>query len=236
MIINTDTCIGCEECLAHCPTSAIKMNQESAFIDLDFCTECGNCKRSGICPVDAIEMDELIWPRSIRNIFSDPLSVYQETGVSGRGTEESKTNDVTNRFKFGEVGFCIDVGRPNSGGVHLREVDKISRELAKLNVIFDPSNPLTHLMEDPIIGKLKDEVLDEFVVSAIIEFKTALDNCTKVIKALEEIGKKVNTIFSVGVISVVNEDWTIPAAEVIRSEGIPIRPNGKTTLNLGRCS
>jgi hypothetical protein len=178
--------------------------------------------------------NELLWPRTIRNIFSDPISVFQETGVSGRGTEESKTNDVTNRFKKGEVGFAIDVGRPNAGGIKLREVESICRELSKLGIIYDPNNPLTYLMEEPKVGKLKKEVLDQFVVSAIIEFKVPLGKCIDVMRALESISHLTNIVFSVGVISRVDEDGTIPVVKVLEEVGFRFRSNGKTTLNLGR--
>jgi NAD-dependent dihydropyrimidine dehydrogenase PreA subunit len=234
MLIDKEKCIGCEECLEYCPVCAIGMEDEKAKIDQDSCAECGNCFRSQICPVEAIVRDELFWPRTIRNIFSDPISVFQETGVSGRGTEESKTNDVTNRFKKGEVGFTVDVGRPNAGGVRLRQVEKICRDLSKLDIVFDPSNPLAYLMEDSKTGKLKKDVLDEFVISAIIEFKTPLERCAEVMKALENISHHIDTVFSVGIISRVDEDGTIRAAKILENEGFQIRPNGKTTLNLGR--
>lgn len=234
MLIDRELCIGCEACFFYCPVSAIALDGEKAAIDQELCTECGNCRRSDVCPVDAIYQNDLVWPRSIRNIFSDPISVFKETGVSGRGTEESKTNEVTNRFRAGEVGFTIDVGRPNAGGVKIREVEKISRALSELNVAFDRDNPLTHLMLDPGTGKIKEEVLDEFVVSAIIEFKVPLEKCVGVVKKLQEISDQIDTVFSVGVISRVDDDWTIPAARVMEAEGIKIRPAGKTTLNLGR--
>jgi NAD-dependent dihydropyrimidine dehydrogenase PreA subunit len=234
MIIDRETCIGCEACLEYCPVGAIGMEDEKAEIDRDLCAECGNCFRSEVCPVDAITRNGLLWPRTIRNIFSDPISVFQETGVSGRGTEESKTNDVTNRYGKGEVGFAIDVGRPNAGGIRLREVERICKELSKLNIVYDPGNPLTYLMEDPKTGKLREDVLDEFVVSAIIEFKTSLEKCVDVMKAVEGVSHHIDTVLSVGVISRVDEDGTIPAAKVLEEEGFQIRPNGKTTLNLGR--
>ena len=237
MIIDQEKCTGCEQCIEYCPVSAIRIDDEKANINQDLCAECGNCYRVNVCPTDAIFRNELIWPRTIRNIFSDPISVFQETGVSGRGTEESKTNDVTNRFKKGEVGFTIDVGRPNAGGVKLREVEKICLQLSsRLDIHYDPNNPLTYLMEDPKRGKLKKDVLDEFVVSAIIEFKVPLNQCPEVVKVLENISHHIDTVFSIGVISRVDEDGTIPAAKILEEEGLQIRPNGKTTLNLGRAS
>lgn len=236
MIIDKDLCIACESCIAYCPTNAITINGDWASIDPESCAECNNCLRSGVCPVDAIAENEITWPRTIRNIFSDPISVFKETGVSGRGTEESKTNDITQRFKKGDVGFAVDVGRPNAGGVKLKEVDTIARELAKLDIAFDPDNPLTYLMEDRRTGKLKKDVLEETVVSAIIEFKTTLDQCPKVVETLDKISRHVNTVFSVGVISRVEDDWSIPARTVLERAGYRFMPNGKTTLNLGRAA
>jgi len=210
------------------------MEGDQASIDPEFCTECNNCLRVDVCPVDAIVQNELVWPRTIRNIFSDPISVFKETGVSGRGTEESKTNDVTDRFKKGDIGFAVDVGRPNAGGVKLRDVEIISQELAKLGVSFDPDNPLTYLMADLKTGKLKEAVLDEYVVSAVMEFKTSLERCEEIVKKLDEISQHVNTVFSVGVISRVEDDGSIPAKAVLEKAGYPVKPHGKTTLNLGR--
>lgn len=233
MQIDKDLCIACGECIFRCPVQAISLIDDLADIDSKLCTECGNCLRSDVCPVDALVFDESIWPRTIRNIFSDPISVFSETGVSGRGTEESKTNDVTARFQPGEVGFTLDVGRPNAGGVHLREVEKICQGLAELGIIFDPDNPVTYLMADKNSGSLKPEVLDEFVVSAVIEFKTSLMYCPKVIKKLENIAGQINTVFSVGVISRVI-DGKIEARKELEDEGFFVRPAGKTTLNLGR--
>ena len=34
------------------------------------------------------------------------------TFAGGRGTEEGKTNDRTGRFHFGQVGICVEMGRP----------------------------------------------------------------------------------------------------------------------------
>ncbi|MEW6672201.1 MAG: 4Fe-4S dicluster-binding protein [Thermodesulfobacteriota bacterium] len=234
MIIDADLCIGCEDCITYCPVAAISMDGEHATVDAGRCTECNNCFRAGVCPVDAIVQNEMEWPRSIRNIFSDPISVCKETGVSGRGTEESKTNDITNRFKSGEVGFAVDVGRPNAGGVKLKEVEEITTALAGLNLTFDPDNPLTYLMEDHRTGKLKAEVLAEMVISAIIEFRVPLDRCADVVKTLEGIGRRVDTVFSVGVISRVEDNGRIPARDAIEAAGYRFMPNGKTTLALGR--
>jgi len=234
MKIDKEKCTGCGECIQYCTVSAIRLKQKKGVIDPDLCAECGNCRRVKVCPTEAIFQDEIEWPRTIRNIFSDPISVFKETGVSGRGTEEMKTNDVTGRFKKGEVGFAVDVGRPNGGGVHLREVDKITQALAPLGVEFEKNSPIAYLFEDPAKGKLKKEILGEFVVSAVIEFKTGIDKTMQVVRKLEEVSKKIDTIFSLGVISTVEEDGTIPVRGILEREKIFISPRGKTNVGLGR--
>ena len=166
MKIDAEKCIGCGLCVPWCTGNAIRVNEKKAEILWDECTECGVCRRVGICPKDAIYQQPLEWPRSVRAVYSDPLNVHKETGLAGRGTEEIKTNDVTNRFKRGYFGIAIEVGRPNIGA-RLRELEKYTRALAKKGVAFEPCNPLTNLI-DPATGNLPEEIVNEKVISAII--------------------------------------------------------------------
>lgn len=233
MRIDEDKCSGCKLCLDYCPVEAIVMEERKAKIDEDLCTECGNCKRIDICPEDAFEEIELEWPHSIRAIFSNPLSECKETGVTGRGTEEMKTNDVVGRFGPNDIGFAVDVGRPNVG-TRLKEVEKLTKAVAEVGVLFEPDNPLTYLMKNKQTGKLRPEMRNENVVSAIIEFKVGLDKVLEVMGVLKKVAKNIDTIFSVGIISRVSADGSVPVRSLLESEHIDIRPNGKTNLGLGR--
>lgn len=47
-----NTCIGCAQCVAACPQSAIQQVDGKAIIDISLCTACGECVR--VCPVQAI--------------------------------------------------------------------------------------------------------------------------------------------------------------------------------------
>ncbi len=54
-------CIGCTQCVQHCPESAIMMKKIKgkmvAVIDPEFCKGCGICKN--VCPVAAIEISDV---------------------------------------------------------------------------------------------------------------------------------------------------------------------------------
>ncbi len=203
MLIDPRKCVACGNCVPVCPMGAIYLEAGLAQVNQDECVECSTCYRflpsEGLppalvrfarraiallrlrfdqpldrCPTGALEPPDLEWPRSLRRAFSDPLVVHDDTGLAGRGTEEIKTNDITGRIGEGEAGMVIDLGRPGIG-VNFSDIQKVTMALAALGTEFEPDNPVTLLMEDRATGQLKPEILDEKVLSAIIEFKTTLD-------------------------------------------------------------
>ena len=48
VILDKDKCKGCTNCIAHCPTEAIRVRHGKAFIIEDRCIDCGECIR--VCP------------------------------------------------------------------------------------------------------------------------------------------------------------------------------------------
>jgi ferredoxin len=64
--IDRNLCIGCGECVAHCPTQALsRVDDKSALTRPDACTYCAACE--SLCPVGAIELPYLICrPQDIR--------------------------------------------------------------------------------------------------------------------------------------------------------------------------
>ena len=159
------------KCIPFCSSTAIKTIEKKCVIDEDMCVECFVCLKSGICPQKAFEEHPLSWPRIVRHIFSSPYSAQVKMGiVDGRGTREMKTNDVTDRYRLGEVGFCVDVGRPGIGTT-FEDVEKISTRVAGVGVTFEPLNPVTELMTDVAAGTIRDDVKKERILSCILEFK-----------------------------------------------------------------
>jgi NAD-dependent dihydropyrimidine dehydrogenase PreA subunit len=237
MKINDLECNGCKLCQPYCPVGAIKTLEGKAKplsrIDQEACVECGACLRAGVCPTEAIYMPELTWPRTLREAFSNPLVRHPSTGVPGRGTSEMKTNDRTGRFRRGEAGVAIEVGRPGMGAT-FRDIQTVSMAMAKVGIEFEPQNPVSALMVDTKTGKINEEVLDEKVLSAIVEFKVKNDRLEPALKAVKELAAKVDTVFSVDLISRIYPDGSIPTVPIATKMGFSPSPNTKTNLGLGR--
>jgi NAD-dependent dihydropyrimidine dehydrogenase PreA subunit len=237
MNILKERCSGCEICRPYCPVGAIRTieweGSSVSEIDQDECVECGVCLRSGVCPADAFEMPELTWPRTVRAEFSNPLTPHHSTKEGGRGTEEMKTNDVTGRFGRGTTGISIEVGRP-SLGARFKELEKVTRAIAALDIEFEPQNPVTALMVDRRTGQINPDVLNEKVLSAIIEFKIENSRLKEALDVLKALSAQVGTVFSVGLISPVERDGSLPFIFTAGECGFHIRPNGKVNVGLGR--
>jgi hypothetical protein len=188
-----------------------------------------------ICPENAFEESEGIgiFPRIVRAYFSDPNTTHKLTLVPGRGTEESKTNDVTGRIKRGEVGICIEFGRPGIGST-FQDISLMTSKLKTLGVRFEPNNPLTELM-DPNTGEFVDALLPQHVLSAILELR--LSNYTDlacIMPIIIEVSYKINTVFSLSVISRFEESGELPILEQLTDLGITFAPNAKINLGLGK--
>ncbi len=233
MKIDQDLCTACQSCVPYCPMGAIVERNDQIVIDDDECVECEICQRAGVCATDALFMEELAWPRVLRSQFSNPLITHPDTQVPGRGTEEMKTNDVTGRFKPGRAGMAAELGRPGLGS-RFRDVEKVAMAVARLGVTFEPHNPVTFLMTDKLTGKLREDVLDEKVLSAIVEFEIQVDRVDQALLALKEAAAQIDTVFSVDLASRTAGDQSHPAAVKARAAGLCPSENGKTCVGLGR--
>jgi Pyruvate/2-oxoacid:ferredoxin oxidoreductase delta subunit len=240
MKADQDKCIACKRCFPYCPMGRIQtfkrhdMIPGRVFIEIDQnkCTDCGVCLRADICPVKALYQPETTWPREVRGILSNPLTVFAGSQVPGRGTEEMKTNDVSGRFRPGEVGVGVELGRPGVGS-YFRDVEVIAMALAPLGYEFAAENPVTHFMSDKKTGKLREEVLDEKATSAIIEGKCKLENLAAVLEAIKKAAEKVDTVFTVEVITKVPPEGEIPIIPVLDRLGYWYSINSKNNMGLG---
>ncbi|MEW6673664.1 MAG: 4Fe-4S binding protein [Thermodesulfobacteriota bacterium] len=237
MIIDQETCIGCGECVFTCTVRAISLSEDKAGIDRDRCVECGNCLRIAECPTGALQQDELVYPRVWRKYFSDnqqqwPAHVRFSTGY-GRGTEECKTNDRTGRFKKGQVGILVELGRPGVTA-SFADAEKIVRSLIKAGVEMEEKSPITALLKDKQLGLFPEELRAERVLSCIVEGKVKLEDLERTLAAVTAASKEVDTVFSLGLVTRLDDGFTSPIAPVLDRLGLQTRPNAKINLGLGR--
>lgn len=264
MKINPNKCVACGNCTYVCPMGAIYIDPEikRATINRKECVECYSCfhglsqehlnptmvrtirkifqmmrlrfdPEPDVCPTAAFEPDELVWPRVVRRAFSDPRVPHESTGIEGRGTEEVKTNDVSGRVKVGEVGFTIEFGRPGVG-VWMNEIQVMCAALAEHGVSFEKKNPITSLMSDVSKGQLREDVLGEKVLSAIVEIKTTIDRTEEIIRLVHDVEKKLDTVVALGVgtrCDAEGEDRVV--APIIERLGYELE-RAKTNIGIGR--
>jgi hypothetical protein len=186
-----------------------------------------------VCPTACFEPDELQWPRIVRRAFSDPRVPHESTGVEGRGTEEVKTNDVSGRVQVGEVGFTIEFGRPGVG-VWFRDIQKACHALANAGVHFEKKNPITSLMTDVRAGTLREDILGEKLMSAIVEIKVPVERTEEIIRLVWDIEKQVDTVVTLGVGTRCDEagEETV-VAPILERLGYQLQ-RAKTNTGLGR--
>lgn len=235
-IINQEKCVGCNICQTYCTVDAIMAKGRKCYIDQERCTECYVCLRQKVCPKNAIEPIELNdFYKQFQHVMSDPVENHGVTGVTGRGTEEVKTNDVSGRVKKGEVGICIDMGRPGMG-VYLRDAEKVAMACANAGVKLANSDhtPLAALMPDLTTGKLVDECHNYHLLSVIVEGKCPEAILPGVLLALQQVEKEIDTVFSLGLIIRVDENGNAPVLDCLHDLNISYPHRGKVNVGLGK--
>ena len=242
--VNADECVECSNCYRSLrnggrnPTFVRVARRLLASIHLSY-----NAPLD-VCPTGALRPPALKWPRFVRRAFSDPdapatsAQFDSDTGApfaafGGRGTGEIKNNDVTGRLRRGEVGFVIELGRPGLGA-RLVDFEKVTRALAPLDVLFEPENPLTLLITDTTTGSMDSSVLNEKVLSAIIELRAKDAQVLAVLKALKDVEQSLNTVMSVGIAARCAPDGSLPYVGAVKESGLRLSQNGKCNVGLGR--
>ncbi len=266
MRIDPTKCVACGNCTYVCPMGAIYIDPviERATVNRDECVECYACfnglsqehlnptmvrtvrklfkmmrlrfdPEPDVCPTAAFAPEELVWPRVVRRAFSDPRVPHESTGVEGRGTEEVKTNDVSGRVKVGEVGFTIELGRPGVG-VWFRQIQEMATQLALIGVTFEKRNPITSLMSDVATGTIREDIMNEKVLSAIIEIKVPIERTEEIIRLVQTVEKRLDTVVALGVATRCDPDGEERiVAPILAGLGYKLE-RAKTNTGLGRAT
>ena len=145
-----------------------------------------------------------------------------------------KTNDVTGRLGPGQIGVSIDMGRPGMT-TSFADIQRVAAACAGAGARFEPRNPLTRLMADTNRGKFVPRILNERVLSAIIEARIERDRLAALLSSLRQAAGEVDTVFSVGLCFLAGPGST---PRDLRKELKALRmrpfPNGKINIGLGR--
>jgi ferredoxin len=264
MFINPTKCVTCGNCTYVCTMGAIYFDPATkrATVDSDECVECYACYNGmsqehlpptfvrglrwflkllrlrfepepDVCPTAAIEPDELVWPRMVRRAFSDPRVPHESTGVSGRGTEEVKTNDISGRIQPGEIGFTVEFGRPGVG-VRFSEIQCMTAALAEAGVLFEKQNPVTTLMTDVATGTIREDIMNQKILSAIVEIKVPLARMEEIIRIVRTVERQLDTVIAIGVGVCCDENGEEnDVAPVLKRLGYKLE-RAKTNLGYGR--
>jgi ferredoxin len=203
---------------------------ETSSIDPDECAECGVCSRSRVCPANAIHQGNLKWPRILREVFSNPLAEHEATGVQGRGTPGIKANDSEKRYRREQIGLFLELGRPVPGA-RFADVEKAVQLFTQNGYTPVKENPVSELISDPTNGRLRKEILNEKVISCVLEFVIPQNDSGKVLKICEELSKQVNTVFNICVALRADETGESPFYRIFTKDVFCL-PQAKVNVGL----
>ncbi|MDE0108007.1 MAG: 4Fe-4S binding protein [Bryobacterales bacterium] len=229
MLIDTNKCVACANCVPVCPMGAIYVDPDigRARINQDECVECGTCFRGmsqeHLNPTMVRTVRKLarlfrfrfepepdVCPTAafVMNELEMPRLVRQ---VFSDPVVEHKSTGIkgrgTEEVKTNDVNPRVGVGEVGytiefgrpGVGVRFRDIQEMTIELARMGVKFEAKNPITHLMTDESTGQIRADILGEKILSAIVEIKTTLDQVEAVLGTVEEVNRRIDTVTAVGI-------------------------------------
>ena len=99
---------------------------------------------------------------------------------------------------------------------------------------FEKKNPITSLMSDVATGTLREDILNEKVLSAIVEIKVPVERTEEIIRLVWEVEKEIDTVVAIGVgtrCDESGEDHVV--APILERLGYKLE-RAKTNIGLGR--
>ena len=127
-----------------------------------------------------------------------PARPHESTGVHGRGTEEVKTNDVRDASKR-RSRLHNRVRPPRRGRLVPRYPEDVLGAGPSRRRVSRRTNPVTSLMSDVATGTIREDVLSEKVLSAIVEIKVPVERTEEIIRLVWDVEKQIDTVVSLGV-------------------------------------
>ena len=98
---------------------------------------------------------------------------------------------------------------------------------------FEKKNPVTNLMSDVATGAIREDLLGERVLSAIVEIKVRTEQVPEVMREVEAAAAESETIISVGAATRCGPEGEDDLGAMLEQHGYTAF-RGKTNLGLGR--
>ena len=106
--------------------------------------------------------------------------------------------------------------------------------LLSANVAFEKKNPITSLMSDVSTGTLRPDILNEKVMSAIVEIKVPVERTEEIIRTVWDVEKQLDTVVAIGVATRCGEHGEeIIVAPILEKLGYKLE-RAKTNIGLGK--
>jgi len=233
MKLNPERCSDCGDCISICPVNAILLQAGVVSVDQYRCVECGVCWRNHFCITSVFEPEKLPWPRVLRAMFSDPATEHRRTGLAGRGMEEIKTNDVRRLYVDDVVGVAAEIGRPGIGA-SFHDVQCILQAMAECGALFAANNPMTELIVDTTRGLLSSEILDERILSVILEYLVPKADLKHTLHSLIDASSRLSVPVLLSVAGAYAADGATSYQSVLEEMDLFCLPTGKVNLGFVR--
>jgi hypothetical protein len=112
----------------------------------------------------------------------------------------------------------------------------MTQALAKAKVPFEKKNPLTLLMSDTATGTLREDILDEKILSAIVEIKVEISRTEEIVQLVHEVEREIDTVVALGVGTRCDENGEEKiVAPILERLGYHLQ-RAKTNTGLGKIS
>src|SRR6266852_4462162 len=116
----------------------------------------------------------------------------------------------------------------------MREIQQLCWRLGAAGVSFESRNPITSLMTDVRSGTMREDILGEKVMSAIVEIKVPVERTEEIVRVVWEAEKELDTVVALGVGTRCDPDGEDQVvAPILERLGYKLE-RAKTNTGLGR--